>query len=411
MIQHSHEPEPPTQRKDEPTQRKAPRPAGEGLTFHGSAEPTVGIEIEAAVLERDTGELAPGSPRILAACKDEDIENVSAELMQSMIEMRTGVCHNVTEAREQLITLLRRVRNIARSLGYNLALLGTHPSAKPNENVLFPDDRYTKAGNRLAWMIYHRVTFGLHVHVGVRSGDEAIALSNLLIQYLPHVLALSANSPFWQGVDTGLSSARAILYGIVPHAGIPPHFTGWKDFRSYCQTMRDCDVLRSHKDVKWDIRPRADLGTVEFRICDMPGSMAHTLALAGLIRSMVVFGQRLLDEKPQIRAGDERRHWIAAENKWLAARFGLDAIYISTPAGRRKSLRQEIGDLVERLLPIAMEHEDERHLAPLRAIDRFESGAHRQRRLYRDAGTWKAIIDDAVKQLEAELDVKEVRVG
>jgi glutamate---cysteine ligase / carboxylate-amine ligase len=253
-------------------------------------------------------------------------------------------------------------------------------------------------------MIYHRVTFGLHIHVGVRGGDEAVALINLLVQYLPHLLAVSANSPFWQGIDTGLASARAVLYGLVTHAGVPPNFSTWKDFRNYCQTMRDCAVLQSHKDVKWDIRPRPDFGTIEFRICDMPSSMAHALALAALVRSLVVFGQRLLDERPQIKGGDERRHWIATENKWLAARFGLEATYISAPAGRRRSLRQEVGDLAEKLAPIARELGDARFLAALQPIDKFETGAQRQRRLYRDSGTWQALIEDSVTRLTEELD-------
>jgi glutamate---cysteine ligase / carboxylate-amine ligase len=396
------------QRSDRQPERESATPAGaarlDSLVFHGSPEPTLGIEIEAAVLDRDSGELAAGSPRILAACKEENIEGLSAELMRSMIEVRTGVCRSVPELRDQIMPRLRRVRNIALSMGYDLAMLGTHPSARPNENVLFPDDRYTAAEARLAWMIYHRVTFGLHIHVGVRGGDEAVALINLLVQYLPHLLAVSANSPFWQGIDTGLASARAVLYGLVTHAGVPPNFSTWKDFRNYCQTMRDCAVLQSHKDVKWDIRPRPDFGTIEFRICDMPSSMAHALALAALVRSLVVFGQRLLDERPQIKGGDERRHWIATENKWLAARFGLEATYISAPAGRRRSLRQEVGDLAEKLAPIARELGDARFLAALQPIDKFETGAQRQRRLYRDSGTWQALIEDSVTRLTEELD-------
>jgi glutamate---cysteine ligase / carboxylate-amine ligase len=387
-------------------QSQAPRPAGEGggLVFNGSEEPTLGMEVEVPVLDRETGELAPGSPRLLAACRDEGIENVSAELMQSMLEVRTGICRTVSEMRDELLPRLRRVRNLGLSMGYDLAMLATHPSARPNENVLFPDDRFASAEKRLAWMIYHRVTFGLHVHVGVRSGDEAVGLMNILLQYLPHLLAVSGNSPFWQGIDTGLASARAMLYGLVVHAGVPPRFTTWKDFRGYVQTMRDCNVLRSHKDVKWDIRPRADLGTIEFRICDTPASMSHALALAALTRALVVFGQRLLKQKPQARMGDERRLWITKENKWLAARFGLDASYISAPAGTRRSLRQEVGELATRLLPIAREFGDDRFLAPLNAIDRFETGAARQRRIYRETGQWKAVIDDSITRLVEELD-------
>ena len=382
---------------------------GDCQSFNKSPEPTVGSESELPILARDSGELSPGSPRLLAACRDEGIEGTSAELMQSMIEVRTDTCATVTQARDMLMSRLRRVRNIATSMGYDLALLGTHPSAKATEHVLFPDDRYAMGEKRLAWMIYHRVTFGLHVHIGVRSGDEAIGLINMLVQYLPHVLAMSANSPFWQGIDTGLASARAALYGLVPHAGVPRNFENWKEFRGYCQTMHDCKVLRSHKDIKWDIRPRADLGTIEFRICDMPGTMSQVFGIAALLRSLVIFAQRLLEHKPHLRAGDVRRQWIAVENKWLATRFGLEAVYISAPGGRRKSLRQEVNDLINKLMPIASEHGDEAILRKLSPIEKYRGGAERQRRIYREEGRWQSITTSLARQLAEEIEQHRAR--
>ncbi len=372
--------------------------------FDGSPEPTVGIEVELPILDRESGELSHGSPRLLRACRDEGIDGVSAELMQSMIEVQTSTCATVTEARDMFLPRIRRVRNIATSMGYDFALLGTHPSARATEHVLYPDERYALGEKRLAWMIYHRVTFGLHVHIGVRSGDDAIALINLLVQYLPHVLAMSANSPFWQGIDTGLASARAALYGLVPHAGIPRLFSNWKEFRNYCQIMNDCKVLRSHRDVKWDLRPRADFGTIEFRICDVPGTMAQVFGIAALLRCLVIFAQRLLDSKPQLRASDVRRQWIAVENKWLATRFGLEAVYISAPAGRRRSLRQEVADLFDKLMPIAHEHGDEQALAALQPIPEYQTGSNHQRRIYREEGSWQAITSTLTRQFADELN-------
>lgn len=371
--------------------------------FHGSPQPTVGVEVELPILDREGGELSPGSPRLLRACRDENIDGVSAELMQSMIEVRSDTCENVTELRDMLMPRIRRVRNLATSMGYDFALLGTHPSAKATEHVLFPDERYALGEKRLAWMIYHRVTFGLHVHVGVRSGDEAIALINLLVQYLPHVLALSANSPFWQGIDTGLASARAALYGLVPHAGVPRNFENWKEFRNYCHTLRECKVMQSHRDVKWDIRPRADFGTVEFRICDVPGTTDQIFGIAALLRCLVIFGQRLMDEKPQLRRGDVRRQWIAVENKWLATRSGLEAVYISAPTGKRHSLRHEVAGLLEKLMPVAQQHGDEHTLRSLGLIHTYRSGSDRQRRIYREEGNWRAITDQLSAQLAKEL--------
>src|SRR5439155_23858810 len=142
--------------------------------------------------------------RILQLCNEEKVDGVAAELMQSMLEVKTGVCKNVGEAREQLLSRLRKVRIFANSLGYELALGGTHPFHRSNASAVFPAERYERIMERLAWLTYQRVVFGLHVHVGVPDGDLALAASSQLVKYLPHLLAVSANSHFWQGVDTGL---------------------------------------------------------------------------------------------------------------------------------------------------------------------------------------------------------------
>ena len=375
----------------------------EEMSFHASTQPSVGVEVEVQILDRDTGDLAPGSVRILKACGEDGLQGVTAELMQSMIEVKTGVCHDVAAAREEIVTVLRRVRNIAGSLGYDLALGGTHPFHRTNTSTVFPDVRYERILDRLAWLTYQRVVFGLHVHVGMPSGDMAIAAINHLVRYLPHLVALSASSPFWQGVDTGLASARTALYRMLPHAGVPRYFANWKEFRTYCRVLRDCHTIASNKDIYWDIRPRPDLGTIEFRICDMPMTLTEVFQLVALMRTLAIATLRLLDEKPRSRHGDYRRQWVAVENKWLATRYGLDAIYIRTPGGKRRPLAYDLSELLERLLPVAKETGDAVFLASLKPVDKLVNGADRQRELYRAKGDWKPLIDSMVKQLQQDL--------
>jgi carboxylate-amine ligase len=240
---------------------------------------------------------------------------------------------------------------------------------------VFPDERYERILDRLAWLTYQRVMFGLHVHVGMPSGDMAIGVINLLMQYIPHLVALSASSPFWQGVDTGLASSRTALYRLLPHSGLPPYFTNWRDFRGYCKVMMKCQTISSFKDIYWDIRPRPDLGTIEFRVCDVPQTITQTLRLVALIHCLSIFGLRLLTEDPRARRGDIRRHWIAVENKWLATRYGLGATYIRTPSGKQRTLAHDLAELIERLLPIAREVGDEPYLAGLKPVDQIETGA------------------------------------
>ncbi len=376
----------------------------EDLIFRPSAGTSLGVELELQILDRENGDLAPGAVRLLQACREEGIDGATAELLQSMIEIKTGICQNVHEVQESLLPTLRRVRNLAGSLGYDLAMGGTHPFNRTSSSTVFPAERYQRVQDRMAWLTYQIVVFGLHVHVGMPDGDLAIGTINLLVQYLPHLLALSANSPFWQGVDTGLASTRSALFRLTPHASLPHYFPGWKEFRTYVDVMRACEAVQSTKDIYWDIRPRPQTGTIEFRICDMPATLAHVFGLTALIRCLVIASQRLLQDKPRLRRGDLRRYWIAVENKWLASRYGLRAQCIRSPGGKRQPLAQDLEDLFERLLPIAQETGDTPFLAALQPLDRFETGADRQRRLYRESGNWKIVIDDMKGRLAQELD-------
>lgn len=378
-------------------------PADDNLLFRGSPRTTVGIEIELPVLDRDTGDLVPGAPRILDACREERVPGADVELMQSMVEVRTGVCADTGEVRNQIIERLRSVNNIARSLGYNLALMGTHPFLRLNASAVTDKERYQIIRMQLAWMTYYRVAFGLHVHVGVRDGDEAVGVINLVTPFLPHLLALSANSPFWQGVDTGLVSCRAPLHGLVPHSGVPGVFQKWKQFRNYYDVMRETGAFASLKDLKWDIRPRPDFGTIEFRICDMPMTLRAVFGLTALARTLVLWAQRLMRERPRSRRGDRRRQWITTQNKWLAARHGLDAIYLRIPGGKRLPLRDDLAGLLERLGPVAEPAGEAPFLKYWQPVAAIESGALRQRRIYRETGNWRALISDMTERLSKEL--------
>lgn len=388
----------------QPTTPAAAPAKAEDLTFHGSATPTLGVELELQILDRETGDLTPGAVRLLKLCEEEKVEGASAELMQSMFEIKTGICQNVHEVREQLLPRLRRARALAASLGLEMALGGTHPFHRTSNSAVFPAERYERIMERLAWLAYQRVVFGLHIHVGVPSGDAAVAVTSLIVKYLPHLLALSANSPFWQGVDTGMASSRAALYALLPHSGIPPYFRKWKEFRTYCQVMRDSTAVSSFKDIYWDIRPRPDFGTLEFRVCDMPPTLELTLAIVALTRCLVIASLSLLKERPAARRDDMRRHWIAGENKWLATRYGLAAMYIRTPAGKRRPLKKDLAELVERMLPIARAHGDEAFLTPLRSLEKFASGAEASRNLFRQSGNWKSLTDAMINRLAEEIE-------
>jgi carboxylate-amine ligase len=381
----------------------------EDLAFQPSPAPTVGVELELQVLDRESGDLAPGSVRILQACEEERLAGTSAEMMQSMLEIKTGICGSVAEVHDSLLPVLRRVHHIARSLGYELSSGGTHPFHRGRSAALFPAERYQQLSDRLAGMAYHVTTFGLHVHVGVPDGDMAIGIINTLVQYLPHLLALSGNSPFWEGTDTGLASCRSALFQLAPHTGLPHYFANWEDFSSYCRVMYECSRIRATKDIHWDIRPRPQTGTIEFRICDMPPTLSAVLSLTALMRSLTILVQQLLEERPQQRSGDLRHYWVAIENKWLAARYGLKAQCLRSPGGKRQTLAEDIVQLLERLRPVADASGDAAFLTALPPVERLETGAERQRRIYRDSGAWAPVIDDMKQRWTEELHADKAR--
>lgn len=382
---------------------KARRVTEDVLRFQPSPTTSLGVELELQIVDPHTGDLTPGSVRLLKLCKEEGVESITAELMQSMIEIKTGICQNVTEVRDSLFPTLRKLKNLASSLGYRLAMGGTHPFNRGVSGAVFPDERYERIQERLAWLTYQRVVFGLHVHVGVPSGDMAMGVISMLVRYLPHLLAASASSPFWHGEDTGLASCRSALYRMLPQAGVPRYFHNWKEFRVFHRVMKDTGAIRSTKDIYWDIRPCPAFGTIEFRICDMPLTLSSVLGLTGLIQCLVLSTQRLLDERPHLRRGDIRRHWIAVENKWLATRYGLEAMHIRTPRGKRRHLAQDLAELIDRLQPVAEETGAAPFLKAIRPNDTFETGADRLRRLYRETGDWKTLVNDMCDRWSREL--------
>ncbi len=386
-----------------PNQTEEPRPPFEDLTFHAS-EPTLGIELELQILERETGEPAPGALRILGACSDEQISGVSGELYLSMLEIKTGVCQNVAEVRNTLVPLLRRVRNIAGSLGYDLVVAGTHPFGRPRMSAISPSPRYQRMQKQQGSLAYQEPIYGLHVHVGVPGADAALGVTNLLVPYLPHLVALSANSPFWQGMDTGYASSRLSVFRPSAHGGLPPHFAGWQDFEKYCQTMYACGAIHATKDIHWDIRSRPGLGTIEVRICDAPASLACMLGLAALIRSLVIDKLALLAQQPALGEGDVRCFWLAQQNRWLASRYSLRAECLLQPDEQPLPLAVDTANLIERLLPQARESGDAAFLNTFLPIDSFESGADRQRRVYRQDGRWQAVIDDLKQRWTHDLE-------
>jgi carboxylate-amine ligase len=324
------------------------------ITWNASRGPTLGIEWELQLIDAQSRLLRQDADEVLATLPGLDPAGehpqIRHELMQSTVEIVTGVCSTVSEARADLGKIIGELQRTVEGRGILLACAGTHPVSNWRDAKMSPIQRYAELVDQMQWLARRIQTFGVHVHVGLRDGAKAIPIVNALAAYLPHFLALTASSPFWNGQDTGLASTRAIIFGDLPTAGPPPRLSDWNEFEEYMDTLLRARTIRSIKEVWWDIRPHPDLGTVEIRMFDGLPTAREVGMVAALSQSLVQLFDAQLDRGYQLPSPSS---WVVRDNKWRATRYGLDAIVITDESGATAPLRDELYELIRELEPVA----------------------------------------------------------
>jgi carboxylate-amine ligase len=368
------------------------------FVFHGSQRPTLGVEIEVQVVDA-AGALTTdtAASKILEQLDGKWFKH---ELLECTIEIITDVCGTVGEATRDIDGKLQQVIDVADEVGYRILCTGTHPFSAWADQTVSPDPRYHRLIENCQWTARRLLIFGVHTHVGVGSGEEAIAVSNSLATFIPHFLALSSSSPFWQGRDTGLASTRSKVFESLPTAGLPYLLDNWGDFQRFMRTLIGAGTISTIREVWWDIRPHPSFGTLELRICDGVPTMFELSALVALSQSLVVWlGERYTAglELPQHRA------WTIRENKWRAARYGVDAQIIRDEDGNLVSLRRSISDLVERLEPTAERLGCLDELRNVNDILMRGTSATRQREVYERTGDLSAVVDSLVEEMRTRV--------
>ena len=351
-----------------------------GRRLHQLARPTVGVEWEFALVDRETRDLSNTAADLFAAVHARgpdvvDESKVHQELLRNTVEVVTGICESVPEAMADLASTVRVVRRAARELGVDLYSAGTHPFAEWSVQQLTPGHRYEELISRTQWWGRQMLIWGLHVHVGVARKEHALPIVSSLLNHFPHLQALSASSPVWSGDDTGYASNRAMMFQQLPTAGLPFQFQTWEQYEGYVADAFHTGVIEHINDIRWDVRPSAALGTVEVRICDGVSNLRELGALTALTHCLVVDLQRRLEDGEELPVLPP---WHAQENKWRAARYGLDAEIILDAAGAERLVTDDLDDLLERLSPLARELdcEDElRDVARIPATGRPTSGS------------------------------------
>ena len=316
------------------------------IPFHSSPSSSLGVEWELQLVDRETRQLTSGATEILAELSpDGEHPTAKAELLQSTIEVITGVCTTVPEAMADLAGTIAQVTALAEPRGLGLMCAGSHPITDWQSQQISDNPRYVKLIEDMQWLARRMQIFGVHVHVGVRSPDKAVAMVNALSSYIPHFLALSASSPYWVGSDTGLASSRSKVFEGLPTAGLPHQLNDWAQFEQYMETLIKTGTIDSIKEVWWDVRPHPTYGTVELRICDGLPTIAEVGMVAALSQCLVDTFDREIDKGYTLPTP---RRWVVQENKWRAARYGLDASIIVGQDGVqpvRDALRELVQDM------------------------------------------------------------------
>ena len=371
-----------------------------GVEFNASSGPSLGVEVELALVDVDKGGLVCLAPEILeelaAPYESGEHPKIKKELFQCTIEVITGVCQTVAEAHADLASSLRELQASVEPRGAGFIGAGLHPFTPWYQLSRSEGERYERLVRTIAWPARRLTTHGVHVHVGVRSGDKAIATVNALSGYLPVFLALSASSPFWHGQDTGLASTRTKIFEAMPTTGLPPHLRNWDEFNVFLDTLITAGTIETVREVWWDIRPHPSYGTVELRMCDAMPTLWETCAMAALAQCLVKSFDEMMDRGEQ---PPEPREWIRRENKWRAARWGIEAELVVDDAGHTRPLAEIVADLVAELMPVAEQLGCASELADLLLIAARGPGYVRQRRLV-DEG---ASLDEVVAALRAEM--------
>jgi carboxylate-amine ligase len=341
--------------------------------------------------------LSSAASRILTEIPRELESSIKPELLRCYIELNTNVCADVAAVEADLKSKLEVVREIASRHGLSLFWSGTHPFSRWQDQEVTPNERYFSLIDLLQETARRLVTFGLHVHIGVDSGDKAIMICDRILQHLPTLLALSVNSPFWQGRNTGLHSQRSKIMETLPTAGLPPLMRNWSEYSWLVNHMVETGFIKTIREIWWDVRPHHNFGTVEVRICDMPPSLKDVLGLTALIQCLV------FDLSEEIDRGTYQfdcHPFLIRQNKWRACRYGMEAKLVDPATHDAVETRRVVDNLLDRLGPRAEELGCARYIEIVREIVDGPTGSVRQLRIFGETHDLAQVVRRMVAKSE-----------
>jgi carboxylate-amine ligase len=362
---------------------------------------TIGIEEEYQTIDPETFDLRSHiNAEIIAKGRRQLDERIKAEMHQSVVEVGTGVCRNMKEARADIVNLRRQMVDLAQANGLLLVAGATHPFADWRVQDIYPDERYLQVVEDMQLVARSNLIFGLHVHVGIEDRETIIQLMNQIRYFLPHLLALSTNSPFWLGMNTGLRSYRCKVFDKFPRTNLPDTFASWNDYDRFVNLLVRTNCIDNAKKIWWDVRPHPFFSTLEVRICDIPLRVDETLAIAALIQATVAKLYRLHAKNQAYR---EYSRSLLMENKWRAARYGITGELIDFGLEREVPERALILEYLDFVDDVLDDLGSRGEIEYIRTMLERGTGADRQLQVFAETGDLRKVVAYMVEETQAGL--------
>src|SRR5436305_5378713 len=356
---------------------------------------TLGIEEELAIIDPETRQLRSHIQEILEDGKMTLKERVKPEMHQSVVELGTEICRDITDARQHVASLRSDLAALAGHSGLKIASVGTHPFSHWRDQLITEGERYQEIVRDMQSLARANLIFGLHVHVGVPDRDTAIHVMNQARYFLPHIYALSVNSPFWVGQDTGLKGYRLKVFERFPRTGIPDAFESLSEYEDYCKLLVKTGCIDNPKKIWWDIRLHPVFDTLEVRVCDAQSRVDDTLAIAGLIQAVISKLFKLLRRNTTFRLYRRR---LLDENRWRATRYGIEGTLIDFGREAEVETRSLLNELLEFISTEVNELGSQREMAHIERIMREGTGADRQLAVFAKTQDINAVVDQIVAE-------------
>lgn len=359
------------------------------------ADFSLGIEEEYMIIDPKTRELTSHDQQIVELASKVLDDHVKAEMHQAVVEVGTGICPSIKDAMLDISNLRRNVAEIADSLGFKLAAGGTHPFSHFTKQLITPNPRYDEIVNELQEAARSNLIFGLHVHVGVENRSIAMHIANSMRYFLPHVYALSTNSPFWEGRNTGYKSFRSKVFDRFPRTGIPDFFPTYEDYMRYVQLLVKTGCIDNSKKIWWDLRVHPFFPTIEFRICDIPTDVRVTVCIAAIFQALVV---KLYRFRMNNVTFINYQRALINENKWRASRYGIDGKMIDFGKEEEVRTRVLILELLDFIDDVVDELDSREEVNFVHHILEHGTGADRQLALFEETGNLESVVDYIVNE-------------